>query len=256
MTRRCVAWRTMMWLAALALAAAPLRAEDTPPDPAEYPDEAAEDAEFAEYEVPRVSDPFEPVNRSVFRFNDTVYRHVLRPFARGYEKAVPRLMRRGIGSFFDNLRFPVRFVSCVFQGRVDRSAAETGKFLVNSTVGIGGFIKVSDRIPELQVPAEDVGQTIGRWGVGHGPFIVIPVLGPSSVREVAGRVGDGFLTPTSWDFLDHYDWKVRAGLQTADAVNGTPELLATYDSLRKAALDPYIAFRNGYIQYRDAAVKK
>jgi phospholipid-binding lipoprotein MlaA len=218
--------------------------------------QAAEDEEIDEYAVPQVNDPLERVNRTVFKFNDGLYTNVLRPFTRSYTKVVPGKVRRGFDSFFENLGFPVRFVGCALQGKLDRSAAETGKFLVNSTVGLAGFIKVSERIPELRVPDEDVGQALGKWGIGHGPFIVLPVFGPTTLRDLVGRAGDTVLSPTNWKFLDQYDWKLRAGLQLTESVNSLPGLLETYDSLRHSAVDPYVAFRNGYIQYRDAAVKQ
>lgn len=240
----------------LALAAAPacFPAGPAPAPPA--PAVADDSDEFDEYAVPRVSDPFERVNRTIFKFNDSAYRHVLRPVAHGYEKAVPRPVRRGIGNFFDNLAFPVRFTGSALQGKFDRSAAEAGKFLVNTTVGIAGLIRVSDEFPELQVPPEDVGQALGSWGLRQGPFLVIPILGPTTIRDLVGRSGDSALNPVNWTFIEGYDWRLRTGLQATDSVNGLPTILETYDSLRQSALDPYVALRNGYLQYREAAVKQ
>ena len=236
--------------AAASGACADVAASTSPADP------MAENEEVDEYAMPPVSDPLERVNRTIFKFNDSVYRKVMKPIARGYQKVVPRIVRRGLGSFFDNIRFPVRFLSCALQGKFDRSAAETGKFLINSTVGVGGFIKVSDRIPELQVPEEDVGQAFGKWGFKPGPYIVLPVLGPSSVRDTFGRVGDMACTPTSWRFWQHYDWRWRAGVITTDVVNSTPDIIDMYESMKQSAIDPYVAMRNGYLDYREAAVKK
>jgi phospholipid-binding lipoprotein MlaA len=203
-----------------------------------------------------VSDPFERVNRTMFKFNTSVYDHVLRPVSRGYETVVPAVARRGLGSFYQNLHFPVRFVSCVLQGKLDRAAAETGKFALNTTVGVAGFIKVSDRFPKLRVPEEDLGQAFGAWGIPPGPFLVLPVLGPASVRDGIGRIGDYYLTPTHWDYLDHYDRWVEVTLQAGDFLTGLPDMLKLHDSLRRAALDPYIAFRNAYLQYREGEVKQ
>lgn len=210
-----------------------------------------------EYAVPRVSDPFAPLNRTVFRFNDSLYRHVARPVARGYQSVVPGVARRGLSSFFDNLAFPVRLAGSLLQGRLQRSGQETAKFLINSTVGVAGFIRVSDRVPELvQVPSEDIGQALGSWGIGHGPFLVLPLLGPTTLRDLAGSVGEGYLDPVNWDFVDEADWRLEAGLRTVDTINDLPDVLDTYDRLRQAALDPYVAFRNGYIQYRDGELKR
>jgi phospholipid-binding lipoprotein MlaA len=218
---------------------------------------SAEPEEEDEYATQRVSDPFAPFNRTVFRFNDSLYRHVARPVARGYQTVVPGLARRGIGSFFENIAFPVRFTGSLLQGKVDRSGREVGKFLLNSTFGLAGFIKISDQVPELKdVPKEDLGQALGSWGIGHGPFLVLPLLGPTSLRDAVGRVGDGFLDPVSWQFVDNADWRVETGLRTLGIIDGLPGVLDTYDALRKSALDPYVAFRNGYLQYRDAELKR
>ena len=219
-----------------------------------------------EYALPPVRDPFERVNRSVFKFNDGVLRHVIRPVTRGYEKVTPAPLRRGLGSFFDNVRFPVRFAGCVLQGKLDRAVAETGKFVVNTTAGVGGFIKVSDRFPKLIVPEEDIGQALGAWGVPAGPFLVLPVLGPANPREVFGRVGDYVLTPTTWsrgsivpenwEIMDEISSETRLAVSALDALSTFPDLLNNYEALRKSAVDPYVSFRNGYLQYREAMIKK
>lgn len=233
------------------------------PSTAAEPTDYEEDDEYAQ---PAVRDPFEKVNRSVFKFNDGVIRHVVRPITRGYEAIAPAPVRRGLVSFFDNVKYPVRFTGCVLQGKFDRAAAETGKFVVNTTAGIGGFVKVSDRFPALRVPEEDIGQALATWGVPAGPFIVLPVLGPANPREIAGRVGDYVLTPTTWgpDSVVPDDWKVmeelswewRLGISALDAVSAFPELVSAYETFNKAAVDPYVAFRNGYLQYRDAMIRK
>lgn len=228
--------------------------------------EQAEDEEVDEYAQPAVRDPFEKVNRSVFKFNDGLFRHVVRPITRGYEKITPAPLRRGLVSFFDNVRFPVRFTGSVLQGKFDRAAAETGKFVVNTTVGVGGFIKVSDRFPELRVPPEDIGQALGKWGVPAGPYIVLPVLGPANPREILGRAGDYVLTPTSWgrgsiipeewQVMSEMSWEWRLAVSALDTLSAFPELVAAYDAFNKAAVDPYIAFRNGFLQYREAMIQK
>lgn len=249
---------TCWWLTwSLALGAAGA-AEDAAPAVEEATAAPEEDEYYDEYavEVPEVSDPLEGLNRTMFKFNATVMKFVIRPVSRGYQTIVPRFARQGIGNFFDNLRFPIRLTSNVLQGKADRAGAETGKFLLNSTVGLGGLIKVSDSIPSLQVPMEDTGQAFGKWGVKHGPFLVLPVLGPSSTRDVVGRLGDAALYPLNWNLLDDYAWEVEAGLRTADTLDTLSGAVEVYDALNQAALDPYIAFRNAYLQSRDAAVNR
>ena len=223
------------------------------------PPAASEESD--EYATPRVSDPLEPVNRALFKFNDGFYVHVLRPFAHGYELVVPSLVRRGIGNLFDNLKFPVRFVSCMLQARPGRATREMGKFLLNSTVGVAGLVRISDSVPQLAaVPSEDVGQTFGVWGVGAGPYLVLPFLGPSSLRDTVGLAGNVMLNPVSWSATEHavrgYDAMWPTSAQAVDFSNSSPDQIRTYDSFKQAAVDPYISVRNGYLQYRAAAVKK
>lgn len=226
--------------------------------PATPPATVEETDEFA---TPQVTDPLGPMNRALFKFNDGFYRHLLRPFAHGYERVVPAPARRGLGNFFDNIRFPMRFVSCVLQVRPKRAARETGKFLLNSTVGVAGLVRVSDSVPALaNVPPEDTGQAFGRWGIGAGPYLVLPFLGPNSLRDTVGLAGDIMLNPLNWSATEHaakdYDFKWRLGLSAVDFMNASPDQMRVYDSFRKSAVDPYTAVRNGYLQYRAAAVKK
>jgi len=230
-------------------------AQKTPaePDPAVV-------EEMDEYAVVPVSDPFEPVNRAVFRFNDGLYDYVLRPVSKGYKKVVPAPVRTGIRNFFDNIRFPIRFVNSSLQGKFGRAGLETGKFAVNTVAGLGGFIRISDDVPSLaRIPREDTGQTFGVWRIGQGPYLVLPVLGPGTARDTVGFVGDYFLNPLNWNLrenLDWYTWEVETGVTVVSVVNSLPDLLNTYDAPRKDAIDPYLAVRSAYIQYREAAVKQ
>ena len=235
-------------LAALALTpAATLAAEAAP---------AAEPDEFA---TPPVSDPLEPLNRVLFKFNDGFYTVVLRPVAHGYVRATPVQARHGLENFFDNLRFPIRFVGDVLAARPKRAAQETGKFLLNTTVGFVGLVKVSDTVAGLKdVPPAGLGMAFAVWGIGPGPYLVLPVLGPSSLRDGVGLAGDIWLMPTNWngfEQLDGYDWTWRTGIQTLDLVQSSPDWIRNYDDFKQSAVDPYIAVRNGYLQYRASAVK-
>jgi phospholipid-binding lipoprotein MlaA len=223
---------------------------------------ASEATDFANAPVQKTNDPLERFNRTIFAFNDTLNTHVVRPVAHDYVLIVPRPVRTGISNFFDNLGFPVRFVNCVLQGKFVRSAQETGKFVLNSTAGIGGLIRVSDHVSSLaDVPAEDFGQTLGVWGFPPGPYIVIPVLGPSDCRDLVGFVGDYALYPLDWYPLGiiHHTVITDAVLIALSAtrfVNGLPKAIDTYDQMKAAAVDPYIAIRDGYLSYRAAQIKK
>lgn len=236
-------------LAALSILATGLRADA--PAVHDEPDE---------YAVPRVSDPFEAVNRAIFRFNDGFYKYAFRPVAHGYERITPRPVRQGINNFFDNLKFPVRFISSLLQGRARRAGLETQKFLLNSTAGVAGLFRVSDSVPRLvAVPPEDVALAFDAWGIRTGPYLVLPFFGPSSLRDAVGLAGNALLNPV-WSpvtrKIEWYDSTLRFSVRTLNLVELAPEQMRAYDSFRKLAVDPYVSVRNGYLQYRAAAAKK
>jgi phospholipid-binding lipoprotein MlaA len=210
----------------------------------------------------KTNDPLQRFNRSIFAFNDKLTTYAFRPVAHGYVLIVPRKVRTGVSNFFDNLNFPVRFVNCVLQGKLTRSAQETWKFVFNSTAGIGGLFRVSDHLPDLgDVPAEDFGQTLGVWGLSPGPYLVIPVLGPSDFRDAVGFAGDYVIHPLNWYSLGIIDNKFisnAAGiaLSATRFVNGLPKAVEAYDQMKAAAVDPYVATRDAYLSFRAAQVKK
>ena len=240
--------KILFWLAVAPLMAPLAHAQQNqPPDAAAVA--AADDDDYA---VVRIYDPLEPFNRTMFKFNNGLYDYVFRPVSTGYTKVVPAPARTGLANFFANLRFPIRFVSDVLQFKLKRAGLETKKFYVNTIAGLGGFIKISDDVPSLaNLPPEDLGQTFGVWGIHKGPYLVLPVLGPSTARDSVGLVGDYFLNPLHWDQLskvDGYHWWWDTTLQATDTVSSLPYLLQLYDDEKKAALDPYIAVRSAYIQ--------
>jgi phospholipid-binding lipoprotein MlaA len=223
---------------------------------------AAVGDDFANVPVQKVNDPLQGFNRTMFGFNDELNTHALRPFAHGYAKVVPRPVRTGITNFFDNVQFPVRFINSVLQGKLTRSAQEAGKFVINSTAGVGGLIRVSDHVSGLaDVPAEDFGQTLGVWGIPAGPYIVVPVLGPSDCRDIVGFAGDYVMSPLNWHTIGiiHHAYisdAVSIGLSAVRYVNALPKTVETYDQIRSEAVDPYIAVRDAYLSYREAQTKK
>ena len=227
-----------------------------------HPASAAVGDDFANVPVQKVNDPLQGFNRTMFGFNDELNTHAWRPLAHGYVIVVPRPVRNGISNFFDNVQFPVRFVNSVLQGKLTRSAQEVGKFVFNSTFGVGGLIRVSDHVSGLaNVPAEDFGQTLGVWGFPPGPYIVIPVLGPSDCRDLAGFAGDFAISPLNWYTLGiiNYDFignAVGIALTGTRFVNALPKSVEDYDQIRSGAVDPYIAVRDAYLSYRSAQIKK
>ena len=212
--------------------------------------------------VVTVHDPIEKLNRVVFRFNDGVFTYALRPINRGYEFVVPRPVRQGLGNAFDNANYPVRFVSSLLQGKVKRATKETGKFVVNTVAGTGGLFRTAERFPTLaNLPEEDMGQVLGAWGIPAGPYIVLPLLGPSSPREFLGFAGDYVLTPINWDSFNvgNRDWidpDYRALVFAAGFISKLPLVVGAYDAATRDAIDPYIAVRDGYFSHRAAEIIK
>lgn len=251
--------RSYLFGAGLAMAGATsVLAQTTPSNPETAM--PAEGEEHDDYATVAVYDPLEKFNRAMFKFNDGLYDYVLRPVSKGYTKVVPSPARTGIGNFFDNLRFPIRFVNSALQAKFKRAGLETGKFAVNTVVGVAGLWRPSDKIAALSnIPREDTGQTLGVWHVGKGPYLVLPVFGPGTARDTVGAVGDYFLNPLNWNLrenIEWYTWEVQTGVTVTNAVSALPDSLSAYDALRKDAIDPYVAVRSGYVQYREAAVKQ
>jgi phospholipid-binding lipoprotein MlaA len=218
--------------------------------------------DFSNVPVQQVDDPFLRVNRTVFGLNDNFNNWAIRPLAHGYALVVPLPVRTSITNFFDNLQFPVRFVNSVLQGKLVRSAQETGKFVVNSTAGVGGLFRVSDHVTSLaDVPASDFGQTLGVWGIRPGPYLVLPLLGPSDCRDLVGFVGDYAISPLDWHTLGiihcaYISDAASIALSATRYVNGLPKAIDAYDQLKSGAVDSYVAIRDAYLSYRAAQVKK
>ena len=199
-----------------------------------------------------IADPLESINRISFRFNDKLYFRVLKPVATGYKTVMPQPARKGVKNFFNNLSFPVRFVNCLLQGKFEGAGHEFGRFFINSTIGIAGFMDIATSQFEIKEHDEDFGQTLGSYGIGHGFFINWPILGPSSVADTVGTVGDTFLSPLHYaDIKTKYD----LAIQGFELINSTSLKIGDYEDLKKAALDPYVAYRDAYYQYRQAQIR-
>lgn len=194
------------------------------------------------------ADPLESVNRGVYAFNDTADTYVLRPVAKGYVWAVPAFMRKGVTNFFSNLTYPVTIVNQFLQGKPAEGFSDTGRFLVNTTVGLGGLFDPATSLG-LQAHDEDFGQTFGVWGVGHGWYLMLPFLGPSTNRDFTGRLFAAPLTPTY--YVDEAE--IVVGLSVLDIVN-TRALLLNTDRLVRNAFDPYVFIRDAYLQRRRSQV--
>ncbi len=207
----------------------------------------------ADNAIDPVADPFYYFNYAMYVVNDNVYFYVLKPIATGYKTVMPTPARKGIRNFFHNLMFPVRFVNNLLQWKLEQASDEFGIFLVNSTAGILGFNQVAQKYLDMHTQKEDLGQTLGTYGIKEGFYLVLPVLGPSSLRDAIGRAGDYFV----FDPIDHVgSWELELGLDVLDIVNRTSFRIGDYERLKKAALDPYVAIRDAYIQNRRMQVNQ
>lgn len=199
-----------------------------------------------------VADPLEGMNRAIFSFNDRLLNYVMRPLSDGYVFIAPKPVRTGIGNVFHNLLFPVRFTNNLLQGKGRAAGVEMSRFILNTTAGIGGIFNVAaNHKPIVPVPDdEDLGQTFGVWGAGEGFYLVLPVLGPSTLRDTGGLVGDYFLDPFTYVTPDLASF----GLKGGRALNNLEAVLDGYDALHKSAVEPYSAFRDAYVQFRRAQI--
>ncbi len=210
-----------------------------------------------EYQVETIADPLEPLNRVTFSFNHGLYTYLFRPISKGYEWVIPKLLRQGIHNAFENVKYPVRVVNDTLQGNFQRAGLETGKFVVNTVVGVGGLGRPSDHIPALaDVPAGETGQTFAKWGVGHGAYLVLPVLGPCSLRDTVGLAGDYALNPVSWVTIWYGGYAWTLAIPSTNTVRAMPNQMKMYEAATKDALDRYLAARSSYVQYRKEAALK
>ena len=222
-------------------------------------DELEELDDYASGEPQLIADPIEPWNRFWFGFNDIFYLYVANPAYRFWETVTPRQLRTGIKNVFHNLLFPMRFINNLLQFRFKEAGVEFGRFIVNSTAGLGGLVDIAKHkktIVPVHPEGEDFGQTLGRWGIGHGFYIVWPFIGPSSVRETFGRAGDYFLYPAFWASYAIHPWYVPTGIQTGFFFNDLDDVLPTYFDLKKAAVDPYIMMREAWVKHRAVQVAR
>lgn len=199
-----------------------------------------------------VSDPLEPMNRAFFHFNDKLYFWVLKPVAWGYNKVMPQSAQRGVKNFFSNLATPVRLVNCGLQANAKGAWTELERFVINTTVGVAGFGDPARNRWHIEKRNEDLGQTLGRYGIGSAVYINWPILGPSCARDTVGYVGDLFLDPLNYLVPD---LTYNVGIRSYDTVNGTALSDGEYEEFKDAAIDPYVALRDAYFQYRRNLVK-
>jgi phospholipid-binding lipoprotein MlaA len=220
---------------------------DAAPDPL-----SAEDLDFGEAELP--PDPFEPANRKLFAFNQGVERFVLDPMVRGYRFLVPEPARRSLRRAFENLNAPVIVVNDVLQGRFEDAAEAVGCFALNSTVGWAGLFDAAGEMGWEMRPA-DFGQTLARIGVGSGPYLVLPILGPSTVRDGFGDVVDQLFHPLSYVLGPGATWYLTGMVGGGTGLAKLDEARDQLQALRESSVDFYAALRSAYLQHRTAQLR-
>lgn len=193
-----------------------------------------------------IADPLRGFNRAMFTVNDRFYFWLLKPAATGYRAVTPVVVRKGIRNFFYNLAFPVRFVNCLLQAKGTEAGAEMDIFLINTTVGLLGFMQPAQDRFNITGAEEDLGQSLGTWTIGEGFYLVLPVLGPSTLRDTVGSVGDWFLDPTSYIS----SWEASLAVGGLETVNSASFRIGDYETLKEASLDPYVAMKDAYVKMR------
>lgn len=230
-----------IWLGAITLAMGQEGTFDDEPDFGE------------ERDIGLASDPLEPMNRAFFHFNDKLYFWVLKPASQGYAYIIAEDIRMCVRSFWKNLLAPVRIVNNLLQGKVADSGVETARFVINSTLGIAGLADPAKNEFGLSPRDEDLGQTMGVYGLGEGIYLCWPFFGPSNVRDTIGLAGDFFLSPVS--YLAMSDAGTGVAVRAGREVNDTSLTLGDYEDFKESAIDPYVALRDAYRQYRQKKIR-
>ncbi len=201
------------------------------------------------------NDPYEATNRNIFALNQEMDKDVALPVAKFYVRTVPEPAREGVHNFIDNLNAPVVFANDVLQGDVDRAGQTLGRFSLNSTLGIGGLIDVASKMG-IPYHETDFGITLGMWGFGEGPFLMLPVLGPAPPRDLVGKIVDfTVLDPTFWvSFRSEIYYEI--GLGVLSTIDLRAQNIDTLESIERTSVDYYATIRNLYLQSRKAAVNR
>ena len=200
-----------------------------------------------------IYDPIEPINRAIFSFNNAIDKIILEPASKGYRK-LPSPVQSGISNFLGNLKMPLVIINQVLQGQIQYAAESTGRLVVNSTVGIFGLVDVATKIG-LDERDEDFGQTFATWGVGDGFYLVLPIFGPSNVRDAVGTVVTYTVDPiNTWLLNEGEAWAIPLRA-SANAIDYRSKIIDEVNALRNNSVDYYAAVRSSYYQNRKAAIK-
>lgn len=207
-------------------------------------------------------DPLEGYNRFMTGFNDKAYTYVLIPVANGYRTVTPEFFRDGLSNVLDNLMFPIRFVNNILQLKFENSGIELSRFLINSTIGVAGIFDVASSQFDLKPKKEDLGQTLGHYGVGEGFHIVLPILGPSNIRDIIGLSVDTMVNPLNMYYDDKLKYKIPDndsqeliynGIYT---INELPEKMDQYEAVKAGTIDIYPVIKEFYNKKREKEINE
>jgi phospholipid-binding lipoprotein MlaA len=208
-------------------------------------DEEEFDSELVEY------DPWEPFNRKMFAFNQKVDRYVFKPVAKVWNFVVPELAQQSLANAFDNITMPRRFINSLLQLKPEGAGRELARFFLNISMGVGGFFDVATELG-VRRSDEDFGQTLGHYGVGPGPFLVLPFLPPLTVRDGFGFAADSAMQPLSYVA----PFEASAGMRGGQLINDRSLNLETFEEFEQMTFDLYSAVRNAYLQRRQRMIEE
>lgn len=205
------------------------------------------------------NDPIEPLNRSIFAFNRMLDTLLVKPAARAYRTVLPAGAREGLRNVMNNLDTPNNLINDMFQGEVGRAGESAERLVLNTVAGAGGLVDVAARdnagdLKPVPYHSEDFGQTLAVWGVGEGPYLMLPLFGPSNVRDLVGRVADGFLDPTVYlvPRSSRFDYQFARAL--GGGIDKRADLIDSLDQIERDSIDFYAAIRSLYRQNRRAEI--
>ena len=212
-----------------------------------------EDPFASKLNTPEMLDPFEGYNRFMFDFNQGFYDNLMKPVVTEYRDFVNEDIRIGIANIFDNAMAPLKLVSSFLQGDFDKTGRVIGRTIINTTIGLGGMIDIADKVFDIKDVNEDLDQVLGTYGVPTGPYIMLPFFGPSYARNIVGRIGGSFLSPTV-----HFSpgVEVAVGLSATDELNDTSFIIDDIDQMDDSTIDKYESVRDFYGQYRNVLVNE
>jgi len=226
-----------------------------------FDDEFDDFGAFEDRKKPEDVDPFEKINRKIYAFNDTFDKYFFEHVARAYRKIIPKKARSIVTNFISNLKAPVSALNSIAQGKVNNSLATISNFLINSTIGLGGMFNVAAD-NNIRYNNETFAQTLGYYGVPSGAYLMVPFLGPSSIRDFSGWSVDRSIDPMGFNLLrigrkyNIVDQNYRTGLALLSAVDKRERLLDIIGDVRKESFDPYVTIRSAYLQQMISEIKK